>query len=115
MRNIILHSNLLILYKNARRSGKPRYDYREQPNKQHAKKRVEIFYGEGTFSLEEVGAGENIVPRVQLQTKPQHIESAMPVNGATRAMQGSDYMRLQARDGNTPNAVQNSSYAKSFI
>lgn len=72
--------------------------------------------------MEEVEAGENIIPRVKLQTKPQHIESAMPVNGATRAMQGSDCMRLRARDGNTPNAVQNgnyrskrTSYAKSFI
>ena len=51
-----------------------------------------------------MGAGDDIVPRVQLHeafeivhNKTQHIESAMAVNGATRAMQGSDCMRLRAR------------------
>ena len=51
-----------------------------------------------------MGAGDNIVPHVQLHeafeivhNKTQHIESAMAVNGTSRAMQGSDYMRLRAR------------------
>lgn len=48
--------------------------------------------------MKEAGAGNIIVPRDKLQHKPQHIESAMPVNGTTRAMQGSDYMRLKARE-----------------
>ena len=51
-----------------------------------------------------MGADVYIVPRVRpicfsrwLKTKEQHIESELAVNGATRAMQGSDRMRLRAR------------------
>ena len=74
----------------ARRSGKPRDNCGEQTSKQHASKQIQTLYGKGTFSLKGRGAGDVIVPRRQLQHKPQHIESVMAVNGTARAMKGSD-------------------------
>ena len=60
--------------------------------------KYKLFTEKDRFPLKRRGAGDIIVPRDKLQHKPRHIESAIAVNGTSRAMQGSDYMRLRARE-----------------
>ena len=69
-----------------------------------------------------MGAGDDIVPRVQLHeafkivhNKTQHIESEMAVNGTSRAMQGSDCMRLRARDDRSWSADGEPETANSYF
>lgn len=52
--------------------------------------KYKLFREKERFPLKRRGASDIIVPRYKLQHKPQHIESVMPVNGTTRAMQGND-------------------------
>ena len=47
--------------------------------------------------------------------KPQHIESVMAVNGTSRAMQGSDCMRLRAQDDRSWSADGEPETANSYF
>ena len=69
---------------------------RNQPKSSHRSK-YKLFTEKERFPLKRRSTGDIIVPRIQLKHKTRHIESAIAVNGTSRAMQGSDCMRLRAR------------------